>query len=200
MDKFVLDDAQNQLRHSSAELARWKLFQSSKWSAEALAGMNPSNADDVSNADESIVNEDESPLKKRQIQASDRVKFDFQVESSQHAVSPDGIELTGADYDLYLLASSLFDCKEYDRCAYFLGDSKHVGLKFLYLYSRYLLWDKKVTESTEDIMIKDPDIPSMEPYGALNSAEYGSESEIKRTANSVVNRDVDCLLYTSRCV
>lgn len=61
--------------------------------------------------------------------------------------------LTEQEFDLYLLASSLFDCKEFDRCAYFLRDVTEPRLMFLKLYCRYLSWDKKSSESSENILM-----------------------------------------------
>lgn len=194
MERLVFEDVQQQLRQSSTDLSRWKLFQSSKWSAEALMGMRPTDSEDSLSADMSLATDgdDESPLKKRQILSSRCVLLDFCDNENQSETLPDVIPLMGKELDLYLLASSMFDCKEYDRCAFFLKDTSHDGLEFLYLYSRYLLWDKKVTESTEDVMIKDPEIFSADLSESLQAAEYGNDAEGKcRSGISLSNRDVD---------
>ncbi|KAL2710832.1 Anaphase-promoting complex subunit CDC23 [Kluyveromyces marxianus] len=194
MEQVVLEDAQSQLRQSSTDLSRWKLFQSAKWSSEALMGMCALNEEKPINAELSLVTEgdDESPLKKRQMLSSSGVLFDLgNIDKNADSLS-ECIPLVDKDFDLYLLASSLFDCKEFDRCAFFLKDAKHAGLKFLYLYSRYLLWDKKVTESTEDVMIKDPEVMSTDTSDSLKGTEFGRDSDSKnRTSSSFCNKDVD---------
>lgn len=157
-------------------------------------GMKVTNTDDMLNADLSLTTDgdDESPLKKRQIFSSHNVLFDFGVDENQSETLPDVIPLTDKELDLYTLASSLFDCKEYDRCAFFLKETTHDGLKFLYTYSRYLLWDKKVTESTEDVMIKDPDNFSQDLSEFTNTAESGNDITGKNCSGiSLSNRDVD---------
>lgn len=56
-----------------------------------------------------------------------------------------------ANEDIYLLAKSYFDLKEYDRAAYFLKDSQTLKAKFLYFYSLYLSGEKKKIDNMTDI-------------------------------------------------
>ncbi|XP_034946511.1 cell division cycle protein 23 homolog isoform X2 [Chelonus insularis] len=52
--------------------------------------------------------------------------------------------------DMYILAKSYFDLKEYDRAAYFIKDGLTPRSKFLHLYARYLSGEKKkIYEMTE---------------------------------------------------
>ncbi|QLG73007.1 hypothetical protein HG535_0E00910 [Zygotorulaspora mrakii] len=121
-----LNQIASSLRKSSRDFSRWKLYKSSKWSAEALVGM--------------CVDDDH-----------------IQSPSVDAAIIRDEIEsnwnLSERENDLYLLAASLFDCKEFDRCAYFLRGATNPCLKFLELYSEFLSWDKKTRAAMEDVLI-----------------------------------------------
>lgn len=134
-------EVRSKLRSSAAELLQWKLYKASKWSAEALCGMAdlpvPSTVGGFfENTD------DESPLKNRHANQNQPAVVGKYLASS----------MSLKEQDLYLLASTLFDCKEFDRCAYFLRDVTHPNLKFLKLYSKYLSWDKKTQENLENIL------------------------------------------------
>ncbi|CCF58377.1 hypothetical protein KAFR_0E02240 [Kazachstania africana CBS 2517] len=132
----IIHDTKSSLRRSVLELSQWKLHKSAKWSAEALQGM----------ADQQVpryvVDPDESPIR------DDSVKSRMNYELPQVNAG-----MSEQEYDLYLLASSLFDSKEFDRCSYFLKDVVEPRLKFLKLYCSYLSWDKKTIESTETMLM-----------------------------------------------
>lgn len=193
MDRMVLEETQGKLRDASANLSRWKLHQSAKWAVEALVGMSVNcNLEDALPGDVSLDEDDESPLKKRQLLVSKEISLDLDPGTNDTGPIPDSVTLSRQEQDLYLLASSLFDCKEYDRCSFFLKNTENDGLKFLYLYSRFLSWDKKVTELTEDVMIKDPEFPTVRPSDGSGSNEHNSDNDSGRNfENSVLNRDVD---------
>lgn len=53
--------------------------------------------------------------------------------------------------DMYILAKSYFDLKEYDRAAYFVNNCTEHKTKFLYLYSRYLSGEKKKMDDMTDV-------------------------------------------------
>ncbi|SCU90080.1 LAMI_0E00540g1_1 [Lachancea mirantina] len=140
----LIGDLKLKLRRSANDLLRWKLYNSSKWSAEALCGL--CDEQEINNNHSKQEHVDESPLKNR---------HSFQKPNTENGTreqisANDG--MSNAEYDLYLLASALFDCKEFDRCAYYLANCAHPGLLFLRLYSKLLSWDKKTQESVENIM------------------------------------------------
>jgi hypothetical protein len=64
------------------------------------------------------------------------------------------VELDRETQDLpkYLLGKSYFDCKEYDRAAYVLDDCQSLKSKFLRLYSKYLVGEKRKEEDNEEIL------------------------------------------------
>ncbi|XP_001607732.1 cell division cycle protein 23 homolog [Nasonia vitripennis] len=53
--------------------------------------------------------------------------------------------------DIYTLAKSYFDLKEYDRSAYFLNSSNSAKARFLYFYSLYLSDEKKKIDNMTDV-------------------------------------------------
>lgn len=54
------------------------------------------------------------------------------------------------EYDDYCLAKSYFDCREYDRAAYFLRSCTSPVPKFLNLYSMYMAKEKKRLDNSPD--------------------------------------------------
>lgn len=64
----------------------------------------------------------------------------------------DNFYFTEKEYDQYLYISSLFDAKEFDRCAFWLQDVTNPSLLFLKLYCKYLSWDKRNQETTESVL------------------------------------------------
>lgn len=59
--------------------------------------------------------------------------------------------------DVYLIAKSYFDLKEYDRCCYFTKDCVKPKGQFLHYYSRYLSIEKKKLDNmTDDNCPPDP--------------------------------------------
>lgn len=158
-------ELKNILRISSMNLSHWKLLQSAKWASEALIGLCEITDDNMASK---FIDENESPLKNRHTCGSIPTKTCSRYRES----SLDKLDLN--DYDTYILASNLFDCKEFDRCALYLKHTKQPNLKFLRLYSRYLSWDKKTQETCEDILVKSPDIAQNEPGSTINLNDYDS--------------------------
>ncbi|AQZ09896.1 CDC23 (YHR166C) [Zygosaccharomyces parabailii] len=154
----LLADVRSNLRKSSVELSQWKLHRSAKWAAEALCGM-PEISSSSSLAQPTIsqqMEEEESPLRKR---------IDISLQSS--IIHHNNFGLSEQEYDLYLLASSLFDCKEFDRCGYFIKKVTNPCLMFFKLYCEYLSWDKKTRGNMESVLTtgKNPRTGSFDPNG-----------------------------------
>lgn len=73
---------------------------------------------------------------------------DFKIEFTAASVNS-GISET--DYDEYQVAKSYFDCREYDRAAYFTRNCDSPVPKFLHLYSTYMSKEKK---RIDDMMVE----------------------------------------------
>lgn len=54
------------------------------------------------------------------------------------------------EYDIYIVAKSYFDLKEYDRCSHYTRDCVNPLSRFLHLYSRYLSIEKKKLDNMTD--------------------------------------------------
>lgn len=61
------------------------------------------------------------------------------------------MNMQNEDDDVYILAKSYFNLKEYDRAAYFLDTCKTTRAKFLYFYSLYLSGEKKKIDNMSDV-------------------------------------------------
>ena len=57
------------------------------------------------------------------------------------------------DNELYDMAKSYFDLKEYDRCAFFTKSSKSPKTVFLHYYSKYLAGEKRRIDNQTDTMM-----------------------------------------------
>ena len=135
----MIEDIKACLRKSASELSQFKLYKSSKWSAEALCGVAelPTPTTSANN----LSAEFDAPLRNK------NHNDPFNIGKSV----PDN-DFTRKQHDLFLLASTLFDCKEFDRCSFFLKDVTHPRLKFLKLYCEYISWDKKSQEKMENLL------------------------------------------------
>ncbi|KAG5676586.1 hypothetical protein PVAND_006409 [Polypedilum vanderplanki] len=54
------------------------------------------------------------------------------------------------EFDSYMLAKTYFDCREYDRAAYFTRNSISPVPRFIYLYSMYMAKEKKRLDNSPD--------------------------------------------------
>ncbi|CCD23995.1 anaphase promoting complex subunit CDC23 NDAI_0C03350 [Naumovozyma dairenensis CBS 421] len=188
----LIQDIKINLRRSASDLSHWKLYKSAKWSSEALIGMCDISPF-LSNKADPVNITYESPLRNRT--GMGRLGNDGKTNNNgKMAMDYDPrYGMNDDEYDLYLLAVSLFDCKEFDRCCYFLKDVKHPCLKFLKLYSKFISWDKKNQESVESVLTvgKSKNIPTgiNDPEGASSSTAYDFTTQAKKikTSRGVVN-------------
>ena len=165
----ILRDIKTNFRKSAVELAQWKLYKSAKWSSEALKGM--------------------LTLPPQDQEAPDRSYLTSIAESYTPTLNTG---FTTEEFDTYLLASSLFDCKEYDRCAFFLKGAREPRLKFLKLYASYLSWDKKSLENSETVLMLGK-VPSTQARKNLNlnddSLYTGRPSQVAEAGVGTVNME-----------
>ncbi|XP_011640868.1 cell division cycle protein 23 homolog [Pogonomyrmex barbatus] len=74
------------------------------------------------------------------------------VEIDTHDLTADvKVPEIGEAEDVYMLAKTYFDLKEYDRAAYFTMDCTNPKIRFLHLYSRYLSGEKKKIDDMTDV-------------------------------------------------
>lgn len=64
--------------------------------------------------------------------------------------SPQFINDCEDEMEVYLIAKSYFDLKEYDRCAYFTSECMKPKPRFLHLYAQYLSIEKKKLDNMID--------------------------------------------------
>uniref|UniRef100_A0A1B6E2C3 Cdc23 domain-containing protein n=2 Tax=Clastoptera arizonana TaxID=38151 RepID=A0A1B6E2C3_9HEMI len=64
-----------------------------------------------------------------------------------------------SEYDIFAMAKCYFDCKEYERCAYFTKNCKTPCIRFLHYFSSYLAIElKSIMRSTEINYTSDVDL------------------------------------------
>ncbi|QPG77069.1 hypothetical protein FOA43_004467 [Brettanomyces nanus] len=119
-------DLRNSLLEAATVLADLHLYQASKWAAEALNGM--------------------SPLTQEQIFALSQTKHSSAKKSNQL----DPVQLK--DAERILLASSYFNCKEFDRCGHVLKGCKSNKAVFLRLYAMYLSGEKRKQFDSDGVL------------------------------------------------
>lgn len=76
----------------------------------------------------------------------DAVEFD----KTQLPAKPATSGIADNEYDSYYLSKSYFDCREYDRSAYFTRNCSSPVPKFLHLYATYMSKEKKILENMTD--------------------------------------------------
>ncbi|KAL1919350.1 uncharacterized protein VTP21DRAFT_2043 [Calcarisporiella thermophila] len=76
------------------------------------------------------------------------------------------------EYDKFLLAKTYFDLKEFDRAAFVLRGCKGARSRFLRLYSKYLVGEKRKEEEAQDIL--DP----LDDSQAINKELPAIETEL----------------------
>lgn len=73
------------------------------------------------------------------------------VEIDEHDLTTEIKTEIGEPEDIYNLAKTYFDLKEYDRAAYFTMECMSPKIRFLHLYSRYLSGEKKKIDDMTDV-------------------------------------------------
>lgn len=76
----------------------------------------------------------------------------IQPELTLAELNPPVAGISPSEYDAYYLSKSFFDCREYDRCAYFTESCESPLPRFLNLYSTYMAKEKKRLDSITDNM------------------------------------------------
>ncbi|KAG0315645.1 anaphase-promoting complex component apc8 [Dissophora globulifera] len=137
---WTLDSAEArvELREAIQACNERGLYMAVRWAAEALNGLSPP---------------DPSDLRRTSAKASDRrgsaTKYtaDLALDS---AMASSGADLS--DFDTYLMAKSFFDLKEFDRCASVLEGCAGNKSRFLRLYSKYLVGEKRREQDTREVL------------------------------------------------
>ena len=62
-------------------------------------------------------------------------------------------DLMPDEIEVYHMAKSYYDLKEYDRCAFFTKDAKSPRVRFLHFYSKYLAGERKRVDSETDVIV-----------------------------------------------
>ena len=62
-------------------------------------------------------------------------------------------DLRPDEIEVYHMAKSYYDLKEYDRCAFFTKDAKSPRVRFLHFYSKYLAGERKRVDSETDVIV-----------------------------------------------
>ena len=78
--------------------------------------------------------------------------FYFRDIKVKHQSKPEDDE-NDTEVDLYYMAKSYFDLKEYDRCAFFTKEAKSPKLVFLHFFSKYLAGEKRRIDNQTDTMV-----------------------------------------------
>lgn len=74
----------------------------------------------------------------------------IQIPRSKDSESESSTSISPDEYDNYFVAKSYFDCREYDRAAYFTRNCVSPVPRFLYLYSLYMAKEKRRLDNSPD--------------------------------------------------
>jgi len=109
--------------------------------------------------------------------------------SSPFKLSPEEALREQSDLPIYLLAKSYFDCKEYARAAFVLEKCTSAKSKFLKLYSKFLVGERRKEGVKEEIL------GPPESEKAQNEELAGIIQELEDLASSQSSDAFLCYLY-----
>nr|XP_043607702.1 anaphase-promoting complex subunit 8 [Erigeron canadensis] len=149
------ETCRNELRAAIRQLTDRCLYSSSKWAAEQLVGIEQ-DPEKYPPSQTRLLQRDCSSIRRR-FRATDEVTC-TPVAGTSYVSTPlleEENEAVGeneaVDLDIYLLAKSYFDCREYRRAAHVLGDQKGKKALFLRCYALYLAGEKRKEEETIEL-------------------------------------------------
>ncbi|KAG0245784.1 anaphase promoting complex subunit 8 [Mortierella sp. GBAus27b] len=128
-------EARGELREAIQACNERGLYFGARWAAEALNGLPPP-ANNVSQ---------EAGLMERRYISQYRESLSLNAD----VISND---TNLVEHDAYLMAKSFFDLKEYDRCASILEGYTSNKSRFLRLYSKYLVGEKRREQDTREVL------------------------------------------------
>ncbi|KAK9330897.1 anaphase promoting complex subunit 8 [Lipomyces starkeyi] len=137
VDQTFVGQLQRDLEQAFTVLSDRCLYESAKWTAEALIGLDVE--DDDASADDVDIMQD-ATVARTQLEdadASDITIFDRMPASERRK---------------YTLAKACFGCREYDRTVMFLDKCKSPKCMFLRLFAKYISGEKKKEEQSEVIL------------------------------------------------
>lgn len=89
--------------------------------------------------------------------------------------------IAAAELDRYYMAKTYFDCREYDRAAYFLADCSSPVPRFLHFYALYMAREKrKLDNLTEELIIE---CSSAKNGGSAGLAELMDTLKVEHNEN-----------------
>ncbi|KFH62526.1 hypothetical protein MVEG_11919 [Podila verticillata NRRL 6337] len=120
------------------------LYFAARWAAEALNGLPPLASDDSS--DTRATRSSTTSAGQRFVSAWTKdleLNANIEVETDRASME---------EYDTYLMAKTFFDIKEFDRTTATLKDCSSHKSRFLRLYSRYLVGEKRREQETREVL------------------------------------------------
>ncbi|KAK9318930.1 anaphase promoting complex subunit 8 [Lipomyces orientalis] len=137
VDQTFVGQLRRDLEQAFSILSERCLYESAKWTAEALNGLDLEDGDN--SVDDIDVMQDASVL---------RTQTSYSDESDVSVLD----RMSGSERRKYTLAKACFDCREYDRATMFLDKCTSPKCIFLRLYSKYISGEKKKEEQSEVIL------------------------------------------------
>lgn len=120
-----------QLKDAIHQCSERGLYLSARWAAELLNGMQPMVLANI---------------------LETHHKTTVSKEPASETKDFEAISLEEQESNQYALAKCYFDCKEYDRCSYFLKTCHSTKSIFLRLYAKFLAGEKRGDEDSESIL------------------------------------------------
>ncbi|KAL2315127.1 Anaphase-promoting complex subunit Apc8 [Schizosaccharomyces pombe] len=167
-DQEQLREIRNCLLKCISECSERGLVYAVRWAAEMLNGMNPIEMEHIP------------------FSSTPTGEFDLDPDMANEKL------LEVEEKNIYLLAKSYFDCKEFERAAYTLQNCKSSKSIFLRLYSKYLAGEKKSEEENETLLNTNLTLSS-------TNREFYYISEVLESLHYQGNKD-PYLLYLSGVV
>ncbi|KAF9541569.1 Anaphase-promoting complex subunit 23 [Mortierella hygrophila] len=149
-------EARGVLREAIQACNERGLYFAARWAAEALNGLPAIDHEDPKDDDTRMPatrsTKAAGTASSSTITNSGRYVSMYAEELGLDAATGQPAGMYTAEYDTYLMAKTFFDLKEYDRCAAILEKCESNKSRFLRLYSKYLVGEKRREQDTREVL------------------------------------------------
>ncbi|KAG0375113.1 Anaphase-promoting complex subunit 23 [Mortierella sp. AD032] len=143
-------EARGVLREAIQACNERGLYFAARWAAEALNGLPAIDSDE--SKDSGMPTTRSAAAAITATTTSQHYNSMYSEELGLDATTGLPAEMYTAQYDTYLMAKTFFDVKEYDRCSSILERCESNKSRFLRLYSKYLVGEKRREQDTREVL------------------------------------------------
>ncbi|KAF9154726.1 anaphase-promoting complex component apc8 [Linnemannia schmuckeri] len=148
-------EARGVLREAIQACNERGLYFAARWAAEALNGLPAMDHEDSKDFDTRMPTTRSTKAVVAAVTSTTNSENYVSLYAEELGLDATTGQPTGmytVEYDTYLMAKTFFDLKEYDRCASILEKCESNKSRFLRLYSKYLVGEKRREQDTREVL------------------------------------------------